>query len=47
MGEVVRRATERSDALIDGLLVLARSDRGPGGIDAGRPGQRWPGRRSP
>jgi hypothetical protein len=28
MGEVVRRATERSDALIDGLLVLARSDRG-------------------
>jgi signal transduction histidine kinase len=29
MGEVVRRATERSDALIDGLLVLARSDRGP------------------
>lgn len=30
MGEVVRRATERSQALIDGLLVLARSDRGPG-----------------
>ena len=30
MAEVVRRATERSDALIDGLLVLARSDRGPG-----------------
>ena len=29
MGEVVRRATERSGALIDGLLVLARSDRGP------------------
>jgi len=29
MGEVVRRATERSDALIDGLLVLARSDQGP------------------
>jgi signal transduction histidine kinase len=29
MGEVVRRATERSQALIDGLLVLARSDRGP------------------
>jgi signal transduction histidine kinase len=28
MAEVVRRATERSDALIDGLLVLARSDRG-------------------
>jgi signal transduction histidine kinase len=28
MGEVVRRATERSGALIDGLLVLARSDRG-------------------
>jgi len=28
MGEVVRRATERSDALIDGLLLLARSDRG-------------------
>ena len=28
MDEVVRRATERSDALIDGLLVLARSDRG-------------------
>jgi signal transduction histidine kinase len=29
MGEVVRRATERSQGLIDGLLVLARSDRGP------------------
>ncbi|HEV7865160.1 MAG TPA: ATP-binding protein [Acidimicrobiia bacterium] len=29
MGEVVRRATDRSAALIDGLLVLARSDRGP------------------
>jgi signal transduction histidine kinase len=29
MGEVVRRATERSQALIDGLLLLARSDRGP------------------
>ncbi|HYH51396.1 MAG TPA: HAMP domain-containing sensor histidine kinase [Acidimicrobiia bacterium] len=29
MAEVVRRATARSDALIDGLLVLARSDRGP------------------
>ena len=29
MGEVVRRATERSEALIDSLLVLARSDRGP------------------
>lgn len=29
MAEVVRRATERSQALIDGLLVLARSDRGP------------------
>jgi len=29
MAEVVRRATERSDALIDALLVLARSDRGP------------------
>ncbi|HEV3365186.1 MAG TPA: HAMP domain-containing sensor histidine kinase [Acidimicrobiia bacterium] len=32
MGEVVRRATERSDALIDGLLVLARSDRGPAAL---------------
>ena len=32
MAEVVRRATERSDALIDGLLVLARSDRGPAAI---------------
>ena len=31
MGEVVRSATQRSDALIDGLLVLARSDRGPAG----------------
>ncbi|HVW33810.1 MAG TPA: HAMP domain-containing sensor histidine kinase [Acidimicrobiia bacterium] len=31
MGEVVRRATERSEHLIDGLLVLARSDRGPAG----------------
>jgi len=29
MAEVVRRATERSEALIDGLLLLARSDRGP------------------
>ena len=29
MAEVVRSATQRSDALIDGLLVLARSDRGP------------------
>ena len=29
MGEVVRRATERSEALIDGLLMLARSDQGP------------------
>ncbi|MEW6476433.1 MAG: HAMP domain-containing sensor histidine kinase [Actinomycetota bacterium] len=29
MAEVVRRATERSEALIDGLLMLARSDRGP------------------
>jgi signal transduction histidine kinase len=33
MGEVVRRATERSDALIDGLLLLARSDRGPSAMD--------------
>jgi signal transduction histidine kinase len=33
MGEVVRRATERSDALIDGLLLLARSDRGPSSMD--------------
>ena len=33
MGEVVRRATERSDALIDGLLLLARSDRGPAAMD--------------
>jgi signal transduction histidine kinase len=32
MAEVVRQATERSDALIDGLLVLARSDRGPAAI---------------
>lgn len=32
MGEVVRRATERSEALIDGLLVLARSDRGPAAL---------------
>jgi signal transduction histidine kinase len=32
MAEVVRRATQRSDALIDGLLVLARSDRGPAGL---------------
>jgi signal transduction histidine kinase len=32
MGEVVRRATERSQALIDGLLVLARSDRGPAAL---------------
>jgi signal transduction histidine kinase len=32
MGEVVRRATERSDGLIDGLLVLARSDRGPASV---------------
>jgi signal transduction histidine kinase len=29
---VVRRATERSDALIDGLLMLARSDRGPAAL---------------
>jgi signal transduction histidine kinase len=33
MGEVVRRATERSDALIDGLLLLARSDRGPSALE--------------
>ena len=33
MGEVVRQATERSDALIDGLLLLARSDRGPSVMD--------------
>ncbi len=33
MGEVVRRATERSDALIDGLLMLARSDRGAAALD--------------
>ena len=33
MGEVVRRATVRSDALIDGLLLLARSDRGPSAMD--------------
>jgi signal transduction histidine kinase len=32
MGEVVRRATERSQGLIDGLLVLARSDRGPAAL---------------
>jgi signal transduction histidine kinase len=32
MGEVVRRATERSQALIDGLLLLARSDRGPAAL---------------
>ena len=32
MAEVVRRATERSDALIDGLLMLARSDRGPAAL---------------
>src|SRR5204862_8291199 len=29
MGETVRSATVRCDALIDGLLTLARSDRGP------------------
>jgi len=29
MAEIVRQATERSNALIDGLLLLARSDRGP------------------
>jgi signal transduction histidine kinase len=34
MAEVVRRATERSDALIDGLLLLARSDRGPAVMEA-------------
>jgi signal transduction histidine kinase len=33
MAEVVRRATERSDALINGLLILARSDRGPAAMD--------------
>jgi signal transduction histidine kinase len=33
MAEVVRRATERSDALIDGLLLLARSDRGPAAMN--------------
>ena len=33
MAEVVRRATERSDALIDGLLILARSDRGAAAMD--------------
>ena len=32
MAEVIRRATERSDALIDGLLMLARSDRGPAAL---------------
>jgi signal transduction histidine kinase len=32
MGEVVRRATERSQGLIDGLLLLARSDRGPAAL---------------
>ena len=39
MGDVVRRATERSGALIDGLLVLARSDRGvasPAPVDLAR-----------
>jgi signal transduction histidine kinase len=30
MAEVVRRATQRSEALIDALLLLARSDRGLG-----------------
>jgi signal transduction histidine kinase len=33
MAEVVRTATQRSDALIDGLLVLARSDRGPAALE--------------
>jgi signal transduction histidine kinase len=33
MAEVVRSATQRSGALIDGLLVLARSDRGPAALD--------------
>ena len=32
MGEVVRSGDGRSDALIDGLLVLARSDRGPAAL---------------
>lgn len=33
MAEVVRAATERSTALIDGLLLLARSDRGPAALE--------------